>query len=191
MHRPHTYRKHDVRGLAALCCRFLRDTGAIGAVEFALIFPVMMTIYFGVAEMTNALIVQRRVTLIAQTAADLVAQAASVTNSDMTDIMSASTAIMQPFSTGPIKIKISSVVADSTNKTKVAWSDAKNTTARTVGSNVTVPAGLTSAGTSVIYAEVSYAYVSPVIGQVLASGIAMGDQAYLKPRRSVSVARVP
>lgn len=191
MDRPHTYHRHNIHGIAALCRRFLRDKGAIGAVEFALIFPVMMTIYFGVAEMTNALIVQRRVTLIAQTAADLVAQAASVTNSDMTDIMAASTAIMQPYNTGPIKIKISSVVADSTNKTKVAWSDAKNTTARTVGSSVTLPSGLTSAGTSVIYAEVSYAYVSPVIGQVLATGIAMGDQAYLKPRRSVSVARVP
>lgn len=191
MHFPFSQLYKGISGVTALCGRFARDTGAIGAVEFALIFPVMLTIYFGVAEMTNALIVQRRVTMIAQTAADLVAQAASVTNSDMTDIMAASTAIMQPFSTGPIKIKITSVVADSTNKTKVAWSDAKNTTARTVGSTVTLPSGLTSAGTSVIYAEVSYAYVSPVVGQVLESGIAMGDQAYLKPRRSVTVARVP
>lgn len=171
---------------------FLRDISAIGAVEFALIFPVMMTIYFGVAELTNALIAQRRVTNVAQTAGDLVAQAASVTNSDMTDIFAASAAILQPFSSTPVTIKVSSVVLGSNGKATVAWSDGYHTSGRTVGSTVTLPTGLlTATGDTVIYAESTYAYVSPVVGQVLKSGISMGDQAFLKPRRSLSVARVP
>ncbi|MBI1262098.1 MAG: pilus assembly protein [Rhizobiales bacterium] len=182
--------KHLLGHLRKGSKRFWLNTAAIGAVEFALIAPVMLTMYFGVIEVTNALIVNRRVTSIALTAADLVSQAASVSNSDMADIFKASTAILEPYSAANIQIKITSVVADSTNKTKVAWSDGYNTTARSVGSNITLPTGLTSAGTSVIFAEVSYNWVSPVVGQLLKSGIAMGDKAYLKPRRSVAVARV-
>lgn len=170
--------------------RFWINTAAVGAVEFALIAPVMLTMYFGVIEVTNALIVNRRVTSVALTAADLISQAASVTNSDMTDIFKASTAILEPYSAANIKIKITSVVADSSNNTKVAWSDGYNTTARSVGANITLPAGLTSAGSSIIFAEVSYNWVSPIVGQLMSSGIAMGDKAYLKPRRSVAVARV-
>lgn len=169
---------------------FARDTRALAAVEFALIVPVMITLYFGTVETTNALTASRRVTNVAQTAADLTAQATSVSTSDINDIFAASTAILTPFSTSAVKIVITSVVASpsSATTTTVAWSKAYGGgTARATNASVTLPTGLTTAGSSVIMVEVTYTYTSPV-GTFITGPITMTEKAYLKPRRSTSVA---
>jgi len=168
--------------------RFAREAAGIAAVEFALIFPLMLTFYFGAIEITNMLTANRRVTSVAYTAADITAQAASVSNADITDIFNASSAILAPFSTAPIKVRITSVVANSSNVPKVAWSDGYNIAPRAAGSNMTLPAGLTTAGSSVIVAEVTYAYASP-ISELITETITFSDVAYLKPRRAVQVTR--
>lgn len=168
--------------------RFLRNASGLAAVEFALIFPLMLVFYFGAFESTQMLTAGRRVSAVAYTAADLVAQAASVSNSDMADVFAASSALLYPLSTTPLKIRITSVVANSSGVNKVAWSDGHNISPRTVNSNVTLPTGLTSAGTSVIFVEVSYAYSSP-ISETITDSIDFEEVAYLKPRRAVSVTR--
>jgi Flp pilus assembly protein TadG len=40
--------------------RFWRDRRGVSAVEFALIAPVLMIFYFGMAELTEAMMAQRR-----------------------------------------------------------------------------------------------------------------------------------
>lgn len=168
--------------------RFLRNAGGLAAVEFALIFPLMLVFYFGAFEATQMLTAGRRVSAVAYTAADLVAQAASVNNADMADVFAASSALLYPLSTTPLTIRVTSVVANSGGVNKVAWSDGHNITPRTVNSNVTLPTGLTSAGTSVIFVEVTYAYSSPV-SETITDSIDFEEVAYLKPRRAVSVTR--
>lgn len=168
--------------------RFLRNCAGIAAVEFALIFPVMIAFYFGSIETTNMLTANRRVTSVAYTAADITAQATSISNSDLADIFAASSAILAPFSTTPLKVRITSVVAYSSNIAKVAWSDGLNIAPRSTGSTVSLPSGLTTAGSSVIMAEVTYSYVSP-ISEAITETITFTDTAYLKPRRAISVAR--
>lgn len=186
---PVDFSDGKIRPLATKACRFLPDARGLAAVEFALIVPVMLTIYFGTIETTNALTASRRVTNVAQTAADLVAQAASVSTSDLNDVFAASAAILTPFDTAAVKITITSVVANSSNVTRVAWSAAYGgATARATNSSITLPAGLTTAGTSVIMAEVTYTYTSP-IGTFITGPIIMTEVAYLRPRRAVSVAK--
>jgi Flp pilus assembly protein TadG len=188
-------RAHDMIGTAPSTTgfsfslgRFLREGAAVGAVEFALIFPVLLTIYFGAFEVTNLLVANRRVTAVAHTAGDLTAQAASVDNGDIADIFAASSAILAPFNTAPLTMRISSVVADANNVVKVAWSDGFQIGPRSVGSAVTLPAGLTTPGSSVVFVEVTYEYASPV-SEMVASPISFSENAYLKPRRAVQITR--
>ena len=169
--------------------RFWRNTQGLAAVEFALILPIMLALYFGTLETADALTASRRVANVAETAADLVAQQTTVSTSDVNDVFAASAAILTPYDTTAVKITITSVVASSTNVTTVAWSSAYGgATARTVNSTVTLPTGLTTAGTSVIMAEVTYSYASP-IGHFIIGPITMSEKAYLRPRRSVTVAK--
>ncbi len=176
--------------LRAFCGLHWGDSRGMVAVEFALIIPVMLTMYFGTVETTNALTAARRVTNVTQTAADLTAQVAAVSTDDLDDIYAVSAAILAPFPTNVIKMTITSVVANASNatNTKVAWSKAYGgATARSTNSSVTLPTGLTTAGSSIIMVEVSYAYTSP-IGSFITGPIVMNEVAYLKPRRSTEVA---
>lgn len=173
---------------SGILCALFRDRRGVAAVEFALIFPLMITFYLGAVESSNMLTANRRVTSVAYTAADITAQAISVSNSDMTDIFSASSAILRPFSTTPLSIRVSSVVANSSGVNKVVWSDGYHIGGRAVNSTMTLPAGLTSPGTSVIVAEVTYLYSSPISGTVTES-LTFTDTAYLKPRRAAQVTR--
>lgn len=179
-----------IHRLSDLVRMMLRDPHGMVAVEFALIVPVMITLYFGTVETTNAMTAARRVTNVAQTAADLTAQVTTISTSDMNDIFSASTAILTPFPTNVVKITITSVVASASNAntTTVAWSKAYGgSSVRSTNAAVTLPAGLTTVGSSVIMVEVTYTYTSP-ISTFITGPITMSEVAYLKPRRSVTVA---
>jgi Flp pilus assembly protein TadG len=170
--------------------RFFRDASGLSAVEFALLLPVMISSYFGVAEIGNYILADRKVTSVAATAADLVAQSTQVSNSSMADIMASLNVVIQPFNPADTQIRITSVTADALGNTKVAWSDAVRTSPRAVGSTISMPAGLVPANQSVIFSEVTFTYKS-VVGMFLQNGITVTDQFYQKPRKTLAVQRIP
>lgn len=171
--------------------RLVRDRRGVSAVEFAMVVPVLILMYVGIAEVGTALTIYRRTSTVASTAADLTAQTKSVTAPDLHDIMSASTSILSPYPTNPLKVVISSVVADQNNNGKVAWSCASKGTARAVGSAYSVPAGLTEANSSVIVAEITYGFTPMLDLKTFFSPGAfdMKRTFYERPRRSLTVAK--
>ncbi len=168
--------------------RFLADKRGVSAVEFAMLLPLMVTLYLGGVEVSSAVAIDRKMTLVAHTLGDLVAQATSVDNPTMTSILSATTAVMAPYPDTNLKITVSSVQINSQGVAKVSWSDTKNGTARSIGSTVTLPAALNVASTSLIWAEASYAY-TPTIGYVMTGTKTLTDQIYMRPRLSDCVLR--
>ena len=60
-----------VRGL-------LNDRSGLAAVEFAMVFPIMVVMYFGVVEFSSAIAVDRKATQVARTLSDLTSQSISV-----------------------------------------------------------------------------------------------------------------
>ncbi len=169
--------------------RFLamfRARDGLAAVEFALLAPVMVLMFFGTVELSAAVDCNTRVTNVASTAADLVAQETTVSSADMANVFAALNAIIYPYSAAGAKIVISSLVDDGHGGATVAWSDAQNTTPLAVGSAVTVPTGLITSGGSVIYAQVTYSYSSPSM-VYLTGPLTMSNSFYARPRRSATV----
>jgi len=175
------------RRLARRLRRLVPDQRGVAAVEFAMLLPLMVTLYLGGVQLSQAVAIDRKMTLISRTVADLVAQVTSVSSSDMTNILAASSAIIAPYSSTKLKLTVSSVTIDSTGKATIAWSKTLNGTARTVGSTVTLPTALDVANTSLIWGESSYAYTPPV-GYVITGTMTLSDQIYMAPRLSTSVA---
>ena len=172
------------------CKTFGRDQAGLSAIEFAFIAPLMVTTYFGIAEIGNYILADRKVTTVAATAADLATQGTAVSNAGMADIMTSLNVIIQPFDPNDAQIRISSVVADVNGVTTVAWSDATRTSPRAVGSPVSMPAGLVPPLQSVVMAEISFTYKT-LVGMFLTNGVTVSDKFYLKPRKSLTVIRVP
>lgn len=178
-----------LKRLNALLRRFRKDDSGLSALEFAIIAPVMLTSLLGAVEVSNGMLADRKVTLVTSTIADLAAQDKNITNAEMNDIFAAGAAVMYPMGAAPLRMRISSVVADATSgATTVAWSSSTNMPARGAGTPITVPTGMVPNGGSVIFAEVEYLYTS-AIGEFLTSGVTVKDKFYLRPRRTVKVTR--
>ncbi|MEC9368140.1 MAG: TadE/TadG family type IV pilus assembly protein [Pseudomonadota bacterium] len=175
-------------GLSNLLSRALHDQKGVSAIEFAMVLPVMVALYVGSVELSHTLTIDRRVTAVASATADLIAQSEQVSTGDLNDIFEAASSIMTPYSATPIKIKATSVVADQNNNTKVEWSAALHDTPYAPNTSFPLPEGLTQPFTSVIVAEVSYTYTPP-IGENMTGGITLTDKFYLRPRRSLTVAK--
>ena len=170
--------------------RLAADRSGVSAVEFALILPLMLTLYIGGFQVGEALTISRKVTHVASSLGDLVAQSRSISNSDMTNILDAATSVMVPYSTDALTIVVSGISIDANSKTKVEWSDARHTTPLAIGGSVTLPAAIIQPSTFVVMAEVHFPYTPP-IGYVLTGTFDLNDKFYLRPRLSEDIKRPP
>ena len=88
-----------------------------------------------------------------------------------------------------LKIKVSSININAAGTATVGWSEGFQDTARPTNSTVTLPTGLNTPNTSIIWAEVSYAYTPPVGGSFTGGTLNMTDQLYIRPRLVTTVTR--
>lgn len=175
------------------------------AVEFAMLLPLLITLFFGMVETTLALLCRADVSIMVSTSADLVSQADTLSTADISNVFAASATVMYPYYdpsvTGSAKptIRVTSVVDDGSGATgknhltgKVAWSctmsgsGTLSPSTRSVNSTVTLPQALMTAGGSVIIAEVAYRYASPTT-QVITGPINFANNFYTKPRRVLQI----
>jgi Flp pilus assembly protein TadG len=174
----------------------LRDRSGIAATEFAVIVPIMLVMFFGTVEFSSAVAIDRKVTLMARTLANLTSQGLSVNNTTLTGYFNASNAIMTPYS-GPLYPAPNTTVSElyidpATGAARVQWSQGSQP--RTVGTPVAIPASLISLDAQgkiipqqyLIFSEVNFLY-TPTVGYVMTSGVSLSDVAYTRPRQSICV----
>jgi Flp pilus assembly protein TadG len=169
--------------------RFARDERGVSATEFALLLPLMVLLYLGGVELSQALSADRKVTLVARAVADLAAQSPSLSDDDMSNILAAATSVLSPYPVAKLTVTVSQVTIDGEGKATVAWSDSKNGAPRAAGSAVTLPAQLSVPNTAVIWGEAAFQH-KPVFGYVITGTMTLGEQIFMRPRQSDSVARL-
>lgn len=175
--------KLGFRGLRALAS----DRRGVSAVEFALIAPLMVLLYFGLAEITMAMMAERRASHTASTIGDLVAQESAVTTSQVDDIFKIAKQVVYPYPTALLKMRVTSVKADASATPKVAWSRGQGLAAFTYDSTVTgLPANFLAAGESTIMTEVQYGYDTP-LKVIIPRTMNFSEKTYLRPRKSTEV----
>jgi Flp pilus assembly protein TadG len=176
--------------------RFADDKRGVSAIEFAMLLPLMITLYLGTVEISQGVAIDRKVTLTARTVADLASQSQTITNAQLQDLLKASAAVMTPYNdsdpTKPAKlgVTVTSLNIDAQGRATVTWSQTLNGTARTPGASLTLPAALAVPNTSLVWSEATYAY-TPTIGYVITSTLNLHDQMYMRPRLSDSVTLTP
>ena len=171
--------------------RLAKDERGVSAVEFALILPLMLTLFFGGVEVSQGVAIDRKVTLTARTVADLVSQVASINNAGRTAVLDASTAVLSPYPADKAKVTVSVIKIDANSKVTVDWSETKERlqthqvpTARGPGALLIVP------NTSLVWGEAEYTY-KPAMGYVLTGTLTLKDKIFMRPRLSDTVMRIP
>lgn len=167
---------------------FAKATSGLAALEFALILPVMVLLYLGGFEVTEAFMINRKVTHATSALGDLVAQAESISDTEMSNIFDAVEAVLNPYPAEEGYMIVSGVRVDSDGVAKVVWSDARFATAYPVGTEIDLPLSVTQANTFVVFAEVHYNY-TPEFGHTLTGVVDLHDEFYLRPRLQNEVER--
>lgn len=170
--------------------RLARDKRGVAAVEFAVIVPLMLVMFFGTIEFSSAVAVDRKLSLVTQGLADLVSRYKTVNNVDFANFDLIANAMLTPYSATPLQATITEIYIDpATGAGRAQWS--KGYAPRSAGSSVPVPANLivrdsvTNAilpNQYLIFTEAKYLY-TPAVGYVMGiAGVPLSDQIYMRPR---------
>lgn len=167
--------------------RLIGDRRGIAAVEFALLLPLMLTLYIGGNEISVAFSTYRLVDLTANTVTNLVTQYSTISASEtMPDILNASVQVMYPNPSANVQVVVSLISIDSKGKATVTWSQTLHGTARPTGQVVTVPSQLDIANTSLVLGETTYAY-NAVIDFLNLGTFNLYSSIYMVPRASTTI----
>jgi Flp pilus assembly protein TadG len=195
------------RRLRLFARKLLADRRGIAAIEFAMLVPIMLVLFFGTVEFSVGVAANRKVSLMAQTLSDLTSRSISVSDTDISNFFAAGTGIMTPY-VAPTYNATSSQISElwidpSTGNARVQWSKATGTgyVALAVGSTVTLPTtnggdlvvrdttGAIVAGQYLIYTQVKFLY-QPVVNYKIggtAPTFTLTDVAYTRPRQAACV----
>src|SRR5437868_9392713 len=102
-------------GLSQQLARLRGDKRGVSAVEFAMLLPLMITLYLGSVEISQGVGIDRKVTLASRTVADLASQVSNIVNTDMTNILNATSSVIAPYDASKLKVTISAVTVDASS----------------------------------------------------------------------------
>ncbi len=169
----------ELHPLKALAARFGADIRGVAAVEFALVVPVLIVCYFGLAEFCQAYMAQKRAQHTTSQVADMIARAPTTSRAEIEAVFDIGSLIMQPFPAAPLRLRVTHITRGNDGIARVNWSRARGMTA--LSGIQTVPAGLIDNGETIILGESEYAYDSP-LDNLLPGVTRFGGRHYLRPR---------
>jgi Flp pilus assembly protein TadG len=176
------------------CARLMRRFGAsrqgMAMVEFGLMLPVLMVLFYGMVEVTRYILITQKVEKLAHSVADMTSQSQTTTLSALNQVMAAASDIMNPYSLSSNgRIIISSLYREpNTVNAKVNWRhEGGGTLIATsqlgaLGATPAMPGGFTfDERENVISAEVFYQF-SPLLTNRFFGTKTIYRAAFYKPR---------
>lgn len=158
----------------------LTHQGGTALIEFALVLPIMITLFLGVFEGTRVVAASMRLANAAQSVADMIAQQSNIDANMMTNFCNGGQLSMTPLSGTSLTIAVAEVTNNNGTLT-VDWNDVTCNGATTISNATTLATTLVpNANDSVVIVQATYAYTSP-ISYVLASSYTLTQTAYQRP----------
>ncbi|MBA3447941.1 MAG: pilus assembly protein [Pseudaminobacter sp.] len=196
--------KNSLRpGIRARLAELVRDRHGVAAVEFALIAPLLLSMYFVTMEVGQGIEANKKVGRVGSMVADLITQQSDISPTDLEAIMKIGESILQPYTRSRPTIIVTAIdiTADPGSKSIVAWSGKLVAGVYSKGEDketpTPVPATLNIPGSFLIRVD-SYLEYRPLITWAADSKqelgltaafdkISMKETYYLRPRMSSTV----
>lgn len=173
--------------------RFRDDRSGVSAIEFTLIFPILVALFAGTVDLGQSLMVSRKMNQIVASTADVISQNPGWTTADATALLKGMSTIIQPYDVNDLTIKLTVLDVDSKLDAKVKWSLALHGDKYAAGvpSPVVLPTDMATANVQMILVESDFGFSTPFSG-LLSSVTGMDRYNYnrhyfMRPRNSDTV----
>ena len=177
------------RNSSSIAKRAAKCQKGTAATEFALLLPILVFLFFGLLEASDAMTVNRKVAISGNTLADLTAQSTELSLVDVDNLFTGTETILDPADTTALQMNIVSIILDNGNPV-VHWSrDNNGNTPYTAGDPYTglIDNTVLNAANSLVVAELTYPYTSNLSHKVIGSPINFSSSAVRWPRLSSRV----
>lgn len=169
--------------------KFRGDESGIAAIEFAIIAPIMIIMYFGLAEMASAISVDRRISNGTNVAGDMATQQPILAGTDIEEVVAASLRVMQVPNIKDVSMDMESFILPGSGQPPE--SRGRIRVNNSVGNFSSFDASgldtqLLNETSGIVVARVRYKY-TPIELRYFNSTITLEETFYLKPRRSTVV----
>jgi TadE-like protein len=166
--------------------RTLSCESGMAATEFALVLPMLVVLFFGMLEASEALTVNRRVAKAVNTLSDLTAQLDTISPTQFDNLVTGVLEIMNPSSLTGVQVSVVSVILDTDGSSPIVhWSRDRN-------GNTPYAAGaaylklddvsVLDVGGSVIVAEIYYPHTLSISSYILGSPVIFDEKSVRWPR---------
>lgn len=154
------------------------DSGA-ALVEFALLAPVMILLFFGTVEVVQALEAHRKLAHTSAAVGDIIARERKLDGGEVQDILAAGPAMMAPFPSAGLGLRVMSFSADAGGSVRLDWQAAGSAYAGDAPPSL--PPAALAPGESVIVTDASYAY-TPVFSLPVSGPLTFQKRTVHRPR---------
>lgn len=169
--------------------RYREDDRGIAAIEFAIIAPIMIGMYFGLAEIASAISVDRRISHGTNVAGDLATQQPELKDGDIDEVVAAALRVMGVSDIGQVSIDMESFILPAPgqppeSRGRIRVNNGVRNFASFDASNLDEK--LLNSRSGVVVTRVSYNY-TPLELRYFDSTVKLEETFMLKPRRSDAV----
>jgi len=170
--------------------RFVDDRSGLAAVEFALVLPVMLAGWLGMAQLAQVSMASTKAMMAAQSVGDLMSQEPSLSG-NFTDLVLAASQVLAPLPTtsSVLTVDVVSVTFNSSNVPQLGWRCTTGTggdTTAALNTAIASASGLGTSGQSVIMVTVTYSYTPTITGGIIGAQTFV-ERSFNKPRLALVI----
>ncbi len=160
----------------------------VAAIEFALIAPIMIMMYFGLAEVAYAISFDRKISHSTNVAGDLATQVSQITADDMTEIMTATLKVLSVDNVSDIKLEIASYDLDQNGNPRLVGKALMNDGPQQFKhfDPASLDSRILNENSGVVVARIAYDF-EPIKVKYFKSNFTLRENFLLKPRKSARV----
>lgn len=169
--------------------RWKSQTQGAALMEAAILFPVLLTMLFGVYDIGHAITVNHKMITASQVAADLITRTPTVSTNELNQAIEAAGLAMAPYAdSSNIGIDVISVRFDEDDNPQQVWRETRNMNTNDNEAALEKSRGLGTEGEGALVVTVLYDYV-PTFGNVVIKSFRLRETAFARGRRSSVVSR--